>query len=404
MNRGAGARPLTVVLIALVAGAAGALVTLRAVGFWAAPPRSTAADAPPGAGPPGPSLASEALPEPAASGQRTRNAPSTSGPAAEAGPAPGRGAPPAEGEASTGAASSAPAAPHRADDAPTAAANGFAPPLVWTAGGPIARPASVDTRTEGERGAIAGRVTVPPHLGPPIIDPLREDWGAPLRRTAGCDRFVRDPLSIPTHGDLVIGDDGGLKDVIVQVRPRGRWLGRGSELREDPRSIRIEFEPCFIGPPIVVAAPGDRLVLSSASPGLLYWHRPEFLRAGPDGSDDDPRIETLELSGDDDLIIELSPAEEASWRFSTVSVFQPEVHERTTKLIVQSRRLWALTDEDGRFEIPELAPDDYEIYFYHPWAGGHRRWVSVDEGVARIDYAVRDLEPPRRTHVLDLLP
>ena len=173
----------------------------------------------------------------------------------------------------------------------------------------------------------------------------------------------------------------------------------------DARSIRVELEPCFIGPPTVVAAPGDRLILSSPSPGTLYWLRPDWLDADWHLYDQSSKLDVLELSGNDERVIELPTLEHHRLRgWFASSLLQPEVHDRIIRVVVQRSRLWALTDARGRFEIEGLEPGTYEIQFWHPWIRGRRRRATVTDAVLRIDHVVAVLDPPQRRRLEDAVP
>ena len=223
---------------------------------------------------------------------------------------------------------------------------------VWSAtgnalGGPGAH-VSTAQRYSKETGAVAGTVIFPgtPPL-PAILSVYKEQ--------AFCGSSVPDP-------SLLVGPDGGLKNVVVTLR--GPRLDRRNG---PPGTIQLDNVGCRFAPHVQAARVGSTVLLLNSDRILHDAHA----RMGPrtlfnDGLPRWRRVtRTLGRPGVIKIICELHHA----WM--------------SAYIVVAPNRFFAVTDSRGRFAIGDVPAGAYEARFWHERLGETSRRVVVGHGETR---------------------
>jgi hypothetical protein len=191
---------------------------------------------------------------------------------------------------------------------------------------------------------------------------------APVRRDA-------DPYCAKTEklDDDVIVTKGKLKDVLVRIK-NGTM---GTHATPDA-PVLLDQKDCTYVPRVVGVMPGQKLVVKNSDGtfhnvngqihgGKSLWNKPHEPK-GPDLS-----LEAKAAAGDViDIVCNVHP-----WMHSYA--------------LVQDHPYFAVTGEDGAFEIKDLAPGTYTLEAWHPTLGQKTLTVKIGVGAkatvtARIGY------------------
>jgi plastocyanin len=172
----------------------------------------------------------------------------------------------------------------------------------------------------------------------------------------------------PMHFAAIVGDDGGLKDVYVHVTeglPDGSWPAPSE-------SVTLDQDGCRYHPHVLGVQTGQTVVLQN-SDGLLH-----NINARPNNQ------RGFNVSQPTDMTTERS--------FSQAEVMIPiqcDVHGWMEAYIgVQDHPYFAVTSEDGSFEIGNLPPGDYTVEAWHEEYGTQTMQVTVPEsGEATADFS-----------------
>ncbi|MDE0343570.1 MAG: carboxypeptidase regulatory-like domain-containing protein [Deltaproteobacteria bacterium] len=161
---------------------------------------------------------------------------------------------------------------------------------------------------------------------------------------------------------LVIGPEGGLKNVVVTLS------GTGLEGHaRPPGAIQLDNIGCRFAPHVQAAQVGSTLLLLNSDPILHDAHA----RLGPrtvfnDGLPWWRRVKrTLDRPGLLKIICELHHA----WM--------------SAYIVVWPNPFFAVTDSTGRYRIDGIPPGTYEARFWHERLGVASRRVVVEAGVQR---------------------
>lgn len=175
----------------------------------------------------------------------------------------------------------------------------------------------------------------------------------------------------PTKTPVVVGDDGGLANVFVYVKeglPEGSWP-------TPSEAVTLDQEGCVYRPHVLGVQTGQTVELMN-SDGLLHNinARPENQRG-------------FNVSQPTDMT--------TSRTFSQSEVMIPiqcDVHGWMEAYIgVQDHPYFAVTGEDGSFEIANLPPGDYVVEAWHERYGTQTMDVNVAEsGDATADFGFSD--------------
>jgi hypothetical protein len=213
--------------------------------------------------------------------------------------------------------------------------------------------AQVDPATAGRVvGTIAFEGAVP--AGQPID----------MRGEQACaDKHDGQPMDRP----VVVGDDGGLKNVYVYVReglPAGSWPAPDHE-------VELDQDGCLYIPRVLGLQTGQTLRIRN-SDGLLH-----NVNARPTNQ------RGFNISQPTNMTTDRS--------FAQPEVMIPvrcDVHGWMAAYIgVQSHPYFAVTPEDGTFRIENLPPGEYVIEAWHEQYGTQSLAVTVPEsGEARADF------------------
>jgi plastocyanin len=186
-----------------------------------------------------------------------------------------------------------------------------------------------------------------------------------------CQRFA------PPPGDIVV-TRGKLKDVLVRVKN-----GSLPAARPAAAPVLIDQKACTYTPRVVGLVAGQKLAVRNSDgtfhnvhgkiAGKLAWNKP----AAP---------------GDPDLTLEGSPR--PGDVIDVVCDVHPWMHAYA---VVHDHAVFAVTGEDGAFELKGLPPGQYTIETWHPTLGTRSVNVTIGKGAkaavtARISYKRSELE------------
>jgi hypothetical protein len=218
--------------------------------------------------------------------------------------------------------------------------------------------------------AAADHVQVDPATAGRVVGTVSFDGDAPagdpidMRGEQACaDKHDGPPLDRP----VVVGDDGGLRNVYVYVRqglPAGAWPTPDAE-------VELDQDGCIYTPRVLGLQSGQTLRIRN-SDGLLH-----NVNARPTNQ------RGFNISQPTNMTTTRS--------FSQAEVMIPvrcDVHGWMAAYIgVQDHPYFAVTPEDGGYRIDNLPPGDYVIETWHERYGTQTQSVTVPEsGEARADF------------------
>lgn len=221
------------------------------------------------------------------------------------------------------------------------------------AGAPAGDAVQVDAATAG---SVTGTVSFEgdPPAGEPI-DMAEEPTCA--------EKHDEPPMRMP----VVVGDDGGLQNVFVRVSqglPEGSWPTPTDD-------VELDQNGCVYEPHVLGVQTGQTLTIRN-SDGLLH-----NINARPSNQ------RGFNVSQPTDMTTDRT--------FAQPEIMIPvecDVHGWMQAYIgVQDHPYFAVTGEDGSFEIDNLPPGDYTIEAWHEEYGTQTQQVTVAEsGEATADF------------------
>jgi len=221
--------------------------------------------------------------------------------------------------------------------------------------------ASTEEAEVEKRGKIEGIVTL--SGTPPAMQ-------VPRRRKT--DALCKYKL-LPSNA--VVVNDGRLKDVLVRIEHGGV---KGDYVPPD-QHVAIDHEDCMLTPRIQGAVLGQELELRNGDPSFhnvhVYLGAESWLKKPqPNGSVTIQK--TLDAPGILKIVCDVHP-----WERSF--------------LVVSDHPYFAVTDEVGRFAIPDVPAGRYMLEAFHPRYGLRRVSVEVGDKTATAAFAfdVTDREP-----------
>jgi hypothetical protein len=228
-----------------------------------------------------------------------------------------------------------------------------------------------DDGDQARGGQDAGdHVQVDPATAGRVVGTIAFEGAAPagqpidMRGEQSCaDKHDGQPMDRP----VVVGDDGGLKNVYVYVReglPAGSWPAPDQE-------VELDQDGCLYIPRVLGLQTGQTLRIRN-SDGLLH-----NVNARPTNQ------RGFNISQPTNMTTDRS--------FAQPEVMIPvrcDVHGWMAAYIgVQSHPYFAVTPEDGTYRIENLPPGEYVIETWHEQYGTQTLAVTVPEsGEARADF------------------
>ena len=170
----------------------------------------------------------------------------------------------------------------------------------------------------------------------------------------------------------VIVTKGKLKDVLVQVKN-----GSLPAPRTVPAPALIDQKDCTYAPRVIGLVAGQKLAVRNSDgtfhnvhgtiAGKLAWNKP----AAPKDPD-----------------LTLDPGAQAGDVIDVVCDIHPWMHAYA---VVQDHTAFAVTGEDGTFELTDLAPGSYTLEAWHPTLGTRSLAIQIGKGAkgsvtARLSY------------------
>jgi hypothetical protein len=176
---------------------------------------------------------------------------------------------------------------------------------------------------------------------------------------------------------LILGKEQGVANAVVTII--------GASGKTEVSSGKIDQINCEFMPHVQVLPVGSTLNITSSdsvlhnSHGLFEDGSTSFNLAVPFAGIEIPQI--LDKMG----IIKLRCDAGHTWM--------------SAYIYVTDRPFYALTNENGGFNIANLPPGEYEIEVWHEWLGVHREKVSVKEGELTVQITMeqpKSLALPRK--------
>jgi hypothetical protein len=171
----------------------------------------------------------------------------------------------------------------------------------------------------------------------------------------------------PVDRPVVVGDDGGLKNVYVYVReglPEGSWPA-------PDREVELDQNGCLYIPRILALQTGQTLVIRN-SDGLLHNVNARATNQRGFNISQPTNMTSNRSFGQPEVMIPVS-CDVHGWMSAYIGV--------------QDHPYAIVTQEDGTYRIENLPPGDYVIEAWHEEYGTQEQTVTVAEsGEARADF------------------
>ena len=199
--------------------------------------------------------------------------------------------------------------------------------------------------------------------------PPKEKEITPLMEDANCGKLH---TKMPTTRFFVVGENGGLADVVVSLQGIS---GKSTGASAPP--VVLDQKGCEYIPSILAVQTDQKITVKNSDPVLHNVHT-----APAEGSGNKERNEA-QLPKAADLTFSFSKPEDFlkfkcdvhQWMFAWVSVFD--------------HPYFAVSVKDGTFKIANVPPGKYKIQAAHRKAGAVTQEVEVKEGEpAKVDFAL----------------
>ncbi len=199
--------------------------------------------------------------------------------------------------------------------------------------------------------------------------PPKEKEITPLKEDPTCGKMHSE---MPTTHFYVVGDKGGLGDVIVSLQGvSGKSTGASA-----PAAL-LDQKGCEYIPSILAVQTGQKVTVKNSDPVL---HNVHAVPAAASGNKEDNKAQ---MANSADLTFTFDKPEEFlkfkcdvhPWMFAWVSVFD--------------HPYFAVTGKDGTFKIANVPPGKYTIKAAHRKAGAVTQEIEVKDGEAtKVDLAL----------------
>jgi len=191
---------------------------------------------------------------------------------------------------------------------------------------------------------------------------------APLKDDATCGKLHSE---MPTTHFYMVGDKGGLADVVVSVQGIS---GKSGGAAAAP--VVMDQKNCLYSPQILAVQTDQKIVVKNSDPVL---HNVHDLPTVPGNQEENK----AQMPNGPDMTISFPKAEEFikfkcdvhPWMFAWVSVFD--------------HPYFAVSAKDGTFKIANVPPGKYTLKATHRKAGSATQEVEVKDGeTAKVDFTL----------------
>lgn len=169
--------------------------------------------------------------------------------------------------------------------------------------------------------------------------------------------------------ETLIVKDNKLQNVVVTIE--------GDSLGGEPGEYLINQKKCHYEPHVIVMMKGSELAIRSEDPINHNIHTYSF--------ENDP-INIMFTPGQDDYAQEIEEPE-------IIKVECDLHHWMTAWVVVTENSFFAVSDENGGFEIPDLPPGTYTVNAWHEVLGSLSQEVTVEEEPVSISFDFSKVTP-----------
>lgn len=189
--------------------------------------------------------------------------------------------------------------------------------------------------------------------------PPKEKDITPLKEDPNCGKMH---ATMPTTRFYVVGDKGGLADVVVSLEGiSGKSAGASAQ------PVVLDQKGCEYIPQILAVQTGQKIIVKNSDPVLHNVH----VQPQAEGNKEQNQAQ---LAGSPDLTLTFDKAEKFvkfkcdvhPWMFAWVSVFD--------------NPYYAVTAKDGSFKIANVPPGKYKLEATHRKAGTVTQEIEVKDG------------------------
>ncbi len=164
-------------------------------------------------------------------------------------------------------------------------------------------------------------------------------------------------------------DNKGLKNVVVSIE--------GGKLEGEPGTYILDQKKCRYEPHVIALMKGSELSVRSNDPINHNIHTYSF--------DNDP-INIMFVPGADDFSQEMEEPE--------IIKVQCDLHSwMTAWIVVTENSYFAISGENGGFEISDVPPGDYVLTAWQEILGNISQKITVGEGMVEANFDFSDLTP-----------
>jgi plastocyanin len=227
-----------------------------------------------------------------------------------------------------------------------------APPSAPAANAPAAAPGQYEVAAIADGGGISGAITLSGAI--PKLPPHKTDKDPQVCGTAPRD-----------SEKLIVNKSGGVKNAVVMVLD----VKRGKPMPDAAKNAEIDQKKCEYTPHVQVMALNSEISMKNSDPVL---HNVQFFQ------------------GDNSLF---NIAQPVQGQVTKHVIDKPgplyvecAVHGwMQGQVIVVDNPYYAVTDENGKFSIPELPPGKYQVKIWHEYLGEQTKEITV---AAKMDTAL----------------
>ena len=186
----------------------------------------------------------------------------------------------------------------------------------------------------------------------------------PIKEDTTCSTLYSDTL--PTTHFYVVGDKGGLGDVIVYLKG---VTGKSTGASAAP--VTMDQKGCVYVPTILAVQTGQKLVVKNSDPCVHNIHTTPV---------NNPSQDLPQMPGGADLTFTFDKPE-------NFVKFQCDVHPWMFAWVtVVDSPYYAVTDKDGKFTIKNVPPGKYTLEAAHRKLGTKDADITVTDAAAKQDF------------------